>query len=55
MCVFLLCVFLFLFFAQTRDEFDTLITPMGLDKVDKAASAPGSEEPSRFMDVSEPW
>ena len=39
-------------FLQTRDEFDTLITPMGLDKADKAPAGPGSEEPSRFMDVS---
>ena len=51
LCFFVVCVF-FLLFAQTRDEFDTLIAPMGLDKTDKAAAAPGSEEPSRFMDVS---
>lgn len=38
---------------KTREEFDTLITPMGLDKVDKGA--PGQQDEgdaaSTFMDV----
>lgn len=44
------CVFLS---VQTREEFETLISPMGLDKVDKGPQeVPDNGDPSRFMDVS---
>lgn len=38
---------------KTREEFDTLITPMGLDKVDKGVPGQQDEDDaaSTFMDV----
>lgn len=39
--------------VQSREEFNTLIAPMGLDKVDEGAEAPESDQPSHFMDVSD--